>query len=265
MCHFHFIFKDTMKNIRLIISALMAGAIPVCIMCNQPKPQTTVCSSGEVAVCAAEVSKRLAEISEDISTRLSAFAAEVASDQLFSLRLLAENNRSADEVAGKAGQFIKPMGFSLLTIIDSASDILSSGDFPASAGNSALQKAALLSGEPKVIVDQVRGKNVVTLQAKKSISIVDGIPFYALGGVVIDDAFLARLTSRRGVTVLLKQGNAVMGMEDVKTISDVTGGKIVINNKEYGAGRIDLPFAGEGDAPGLIVIVEPVVAGISGK
>lgn len=254
------------KNIKVIL-ALLSTTLALSLGCNQTNPRTTVCPAAETEACSFEVSKRLAEISSDIAIRLDAFAAEVANDQLFSLRLIAEDNRSAPEVTAKAGQFMKPMGFSVLTIIDSASIILSSGDFAASVGNSAVEKAALLDAEPKVIIDQVMGKNVVTLQARKSIKIVDGIPFSAIGGVVIDDDFLARLSVRRGVTTILKQGNTVIGMNGVRTISEIKDNRIVIDNKEYGACRIDLPFAGTdaGGVPELIVIVQPAAAAPAGK
>ena len=246
-----------MKAFLQIKTVLVAGVIILFSLCQQPKQAAAVCPAGELTLCKKEVSKRLKEMSEDIGARLSAFAAEVMADQLFSLRLLAEDNRSAPEITAKAGQFIKPMGFSVLTIIDSSSQILSSGDFPASTGNSAARKAALLADEPKLIVDHIMGKDVLTLQAKKAIRIVDSIPFYVLGGIAVDDAVLARLSPREGVVVLLKQGSAIAGMPGVKTITDVKDNKIVINDKEYGAFQLDLPFAGEGETPVLIVIVNP--------
>jgi hypothetical protein len=246
-----------MKAIFRIKTVLITGTIALFALCQQPKQAAAVCPAGEIVLCKEEVSKRLRELSDDIGARLSAFASEVAGDQLFSLRLLAESNRSAPEVTAKAGQFIKPMGFSVLTILDSASFILSSGDFPASAGNSALQKAVLLADQPKFIVDHIMGKSVLTLQAKRTIRIVDSIPFFVLGGIVIDDTVLARISPREGVVVLLKQGSVVTGMPGVKTITDVKDEKIVINDKEYGAFQVPLPFAGEGEAPVFIVTVDP--------
>jgi hypothetical protein len=246
-----------MKIILPVKTILLAGASVLFALCQQPKPSSAVCTDRELVFCREEVSKRLKEMSEDIGTRLSAFATEVAGDQLFSLRLLAEDNRSAPEVTTKAGQFIKPMGFSVLTIIDSASIILSSGDFSASVGNSAQKKAELLADNPTFIAGQIMGKSVLTMQAKKPIRIVEGIPLYALGGIAIDEDVLARLSPHKGVTVLLKQGSAITGMAGVRTMTDLKDNKIVINDKEYGAFQINLPFAGEGDAPVLIVILQP--------
>jgi hypothetical protein len=147
-----------MKTIVPLKIVLAACAVALFALCQQPKPVPGVCPAGELSVCNQEVSKRFREMTDDVATRLSAFASEVAADQLFSLRLLAEGNRSAPEVTAKAGQFMSPMGFSVLTILDSASIIISSGDFPASTGNNALQKASLLTPEPKIIADQILGK-----------------------------------------------------------------------------------------------------------
>lgn len=248
-----------MKIILPVITALLAGAAVFFIVRPHQKPsvETTACS--EALLCGQEVSLRLHQMSDDIGARLSAFAAEVALDQMFSLRLLAEDNRSAPEVSAKAGQFIKPMGFSVLTIIDSASLILSSGDFPASTGNSVAKKAALLADQPKFIIDHIMGKDVVTLQAKKAVRIVDSIPFYALGGIAIDEAVLSGLSPREGVTVLLKQGSTITGMPGIKTITAIKDNKIVINDTEYGASQINLPFIGDGEPPVLIVIAKPAV------
>lgn len=254
-----------MKSILSVKTILISGAAVLFALCQQPKHTDAGCPSGELAFCKETVSKRIKEMSEDVGTRLSAFAAEVMADQLFSLRLLVENNRSAPEVTGKAGQFIKPMGFSVLTVLDSASIILSSGDFSASTGNSALKKASLLSEEPTFIVDQIMGKSVLTLQAKKAIKIVDSIPLFVLGGIVIDEGVLARLSPCQGVTVLLKQGSAITGMAGVRTITGVLDNKIVINDKTYGAFQVDLPFAGEGDRPVLIVIIQPIAPAPGGR
>jgi hypothetical protein len=254
-----------MKIILPVITALFAGVLVFFVMRPHRPASAETNASGELALCGQEVSKRLKEMSEDVGARLSAFAAEVAADQLFSLRLLAEDNRSAPEVTAKAGQFIRPMGFSVLSILDSASVILSSGDFPASAGNSASKKAAALSDAPKFFVDRIMGKNVLTLQAKKTIRIVDSIPLYTVGGIAIDDSVLMRLSPREGVVVLVKQGSAVAGMAGVRTISEIKNGKIVINDKEYPAFDLPLPFVGEGDPPVIITVLQSLPAQNAGR
>ena len=245
-----------MKYLLLIMTALLAGIVVFFVMRRETAGRGCESAATELAATKESVTKRLHEITYDIAGRLEAFADEVASDQQFSLRLLAENNRSAPEVALKARQFLKPMGFSLLDVTDSAYVILSSGEFPASAGNSASQKVMLLSEEPKILEDNIVGQKALTFQAKRKFMIAGSIPFYALGGLIVDDRFLGELSPRSGVRVLLKQGSTVLGMPSVRTISGVKDGKIIVNDKEYPAFEMALPYAGEGEAPQLIVVLE---------
>lgn len=245
-----------MKYVLPIITAVLAGALIFCLMRYQTSAKSGVAAQRELAYTKEAVEKRFREKAADIVERLTAFSQEVASDQLFSLRLLVENNPSAPEVTGKAGQFLKPMGFSLLDITDSSFVILSSGGFPASAGNGSAQRGAALSGEPKFLNDNLMGQSVLSLQAKREFAIAGTIRFYVLGGVIVDDRFLASLSPGAGIRVLLQQGTSVMGMPGVRAISDVKNGKIIINDKEYPAFRMDVPFAGEGQPPAFIVVVE---------
>jgi hypothetical protein len=230
-----------------------AGLLCTLVQCWGNHSQTGA-GSPSLAMARESIEKRLQEISHDISVRLSAFADEVGADQQFSLRLLAENNRSAPEVTQKAGQFIRPMGFAVLDIADSSYTLLSSGEFPASAGQNVSSKVKLLSDDPKMLEDVIVGQKALTLQARHNFFIAGSIPFYALGGVIVDEKFLQGLTPYSGVQVLLKQGNTIVGMT-VKTISDLKNGAIIINDKEYPAFEIDLPYTGQGEIPKLIGFV----------
>jgi len=238
-----------------LIGFVAAGCMVFFIMHYQSRAAGKVWAVGEVIGVREAVEKRLKETSQDITARLAAFGREVAADQLFSLRLIAENNPSAPEVAGKAGQFMGPMGLSLLEIVDSTATILSSGHFPASRGDLIPEKFSEVSGEPKMVDDNVAGKKTLTLQAKASFTVADGIVFYAMGGVVMDEEFLSRLSPLPDVKVLLRRGAAVTGMQDVRTISAVKDDKVYINDKQYSAFQILPDFAGEGDVPELIVVL----------
>jgi hypothetical protein len=232
------------------------GAGVYFVMQRQPKKVDVPAGTPELAVLKSSVTQRLRETTADIKTRLSAFCKEVAGDQLFSLRLLVENNPTAPEVTNKACQFLKPMGFSLLEIADSGYTLISCGQFPASVGNSVASKGELLSGEPAVLIDRVMSGEVLSYQAKCAFTIAESITFYAMGGMVIDNAWLKRLSPREGVTVLLKQGATVLGLDKVRTISEVKDGKIIINDKEYAAVEIPLASVGSGEIPHLIAVLK---------
>jgi hypothetical protein len=238
-----------------LLGALLSGSGVFAFMYYQTRSITTRSGTHEQSVMKESVTKRLDGLYRDMGDRLAAFAREVANDQLFSLRLLVENNPSAQEVTGKAGQFLKPMGFALLDIVDSTYTILSSAEFAASAGNSIAEKAALLSEAPVVIADRVMGREVLTLQALSSFRIAESIQFHAVGGIIIDEEWLASLAPQYGVKILLKKGSTVMGMEGIRTISEITGGTIIINDRKYAAASIPLPYAGGDEAPVLIALL----------
>jgi hypothetical protein len=150
---------------------------------------------------------------------------------------------------------MKPMGFSFLDVTDSAGIILSSGRFPASAGNALGDKAAHLSAEPIFLEDTQMGVPVPTLQAAASFSVADCITFHAMGGITIDSALLARLSPCEGVTVFLRYDTTIVGLQDVQKISDVKNHRIVINDREYPAMQLPLPAADSKNRPMLIVVL----------
>jgi len=201
------------------------------------------------------VEKQVMDKSLHLSDQLSAFSRVVAADREFSMKPLVENNRSAPEITEIASRFMEPMGLSMLEIADSQHVLLSCGQFPANAGTSTADKEALLNDKGVFIEDNVKGQKILTLQALIRFKILDA-GFYCTGGQVVDENFVSRMSPGNGIRLLLKQGQKVMGMENVESISDVKDSTIIINNKTYQAMSIALPFAGPGDAPVCILINE---------
>ncbi|MCU0608779.1 MAG: hypothetical protein MUF22_03295 [Chitinispirillaceae bacterium] len=243
------------KYLLSVITALVSAGVVFLVMHRQEERLAQTRAEGDLGAVGASVEKRYHEISSDIAGRLAAFGSEVASDQLFSLRVLAEGNPSAPEVTAKAVQFLDPMGFQLLEIVDSSNVILSSGHFPASAGSSDSQKVAMLKKEPVILADAIMGQSVVALQSAVKFEIAD-VPFAVLGGVIIDDGFLQKLSPCPGIRVLFRQGSAVIGMPGLKSISDISNRKIIINNRGYSAVKIDLPVVDGGEPACLVAVVE---------
>ncbi|MBN2188718.1 MAG: hypothetical protein JW699_04630 [Chitinispirillaceae bacterium] len=240
-----------------LLGLLVSGLAVFFIMRYQASRGSEVWAAGEFIGVRRSVERRLAEVSQEITARLSAFAEGAASDQLFALRLIAENNPSAPEVAGKAGAFLAPMGFAFLSIVDSAGTILSSGHFPASRGDRIPgELMRKIPEEPKLVeVLAADGKKTLSFQARRVFTVADSITFFALGGAAVDGEFLGRLSPMTGVKVLLRRGSEVAGMENVKTMSEVNDGAVLINGKAYPAFSIALDYAGEGEPPELIGIV----------
>jgi hypothetical protein len=201
------------------------------------------------------VEKRITDQSLHLSDQLNAFSRVVAADREFSMKLLVENNRSAPEVTEAAPRYMEPMGLSMLEIADSQHVLLSCGQFPANVGTSAADKEALLNDKGVFVEDNVKGQKVLTLQANIRFKILDA-GFYCSGGFVVDENFVSRMSPGNGFRLLLKQGQRVMGMDNVESISEVMDSAIIVNNKTYQAMSFALPFVGPGDAPSCILINE---------
>jgi hypothetical protein len=144
------------------------------------------------------------------------------------------------------------MALSVLSITDSQYVILSCGHFPANTGT-VFSSARKLAAAPAFIMDNVKGENVLTLQAKAGFKILDA-SFFACGGMAVNADFLSAFTCWPGYSVFIKQGKTIIGMEKVESISDIKDNAILLNNVEYPAAVIPLPYTGDGDAPVCIVM-----------
>ena len=97
------------------------------------------------------------------------------------------------------------MGFSVLELTIQLYNSLFR-HFP-NAGNSIPQKPIVLE-EPGIYLENMMGEEVLTLQAIKRFEIAD-IPFFAVGGLKIDQNFLDMLSPGIGIGVLLRMKAAI--------------------------------------------------------
>ncbi len=224
--------------ITIILTAAISAAAVYFYMQNLH--ESTFIDPDEIKLRTARsfVENRVENIKNDISSRLVHFSEEIISDRDFSMSLLAHNDPTSPAVTRSAVRYMKPMGFSLLEIVDSESVILSSGHFPANAGNSAEKKMEKLGKKVSVIKDNVIGEELLSLQSRHSFSIAD-VPFTATGGIIIDEAFLQSLAPHEDVKVILRTDEGIKGM-NAGSISPVSSGKITINEREYHAASIDI-------------------------
>lgn len=245
-----------MKKIPAFIAGIfLAGIIASLLLVHQVRHRHEAETEARLEFAGQTVGIELDRVRHEIAERLIAFAEATGSDRMFSLRLLAENNPTAPEVNGRASEYLRPMGFAFLDITDSAGTIVSSGRFPASAGNSMAKKLSLLSGEPKFLMDGLPGNLVPSLQAETSFTVADCITFHAAGGILIDTSLLLRLAPCEGVTVFLRCDTTILGLHDVQKISDVRNHRIIINDKEYPAIQLSLPAAEGTNQPILVIVL----------
>jgi hypothetical protein len=198
------------------------------------------------------VQKNMRLISTEINNKLTSFADAVAGDQVFSLRLLGEQDRSSPDVTQFASKYIKPMGFSVLDIIDSSSMVVSSGAFIASVGGLVTEKISVLGKRPGFYMDKIMGERVLTFQAKKEFRMAD-IPFYVSGGCRVDKGFLEKLAPDDSCGLFIKVGDEIVANDTIRTVSDLKNQKIIINDKEYDAVAIPLAASDASIVPQLFV------------
>jgi hypothetical protein len=233
----------------LLLAALPSLAV-LLPGCGRPGRQEAF---AELALVKKTVECRLASRMERISAQIAAFAAAVAEDRDFSMKFLVDKDRSAPEVTEIARKYLEPMAFSVLTVTDSQYIVLSCGHFPANTG-AAFPSARGFSAAPSFVMDNVKGENVLTVQAKARFTILDTAIFFAFGGLAAGKEFCSGLCCWPGYSVLVKKGSAVSGLDKVESISEVKGDTIVLNNVTYPAASISLPWTGEGDPPVLLIV-----------
>lgn len=200
------------------------------------------------------VQKNMRMISLEIENKLISFADAVSDDRVFSLRLLGEQDKSSPDVTQFASRFMKPMGFSVLDIVDSSLMVVSSGAFIASAGGKVTEKFSALGKNPGFYKDKIKGEMVLTFQAKRSFRMAD-IPFYVSGGCQVDKGFLEMLAPDDQCGLFIKVGDEIVGNDTIRTVSDLKDHKIIINDKEYDG--VVIPLSSENKiAPQLVVYLK---------
>jgi hypothetical protein len=239
---------------RLPARALCAALlVPAALFLRCGPSDKPAAASAELAFVKQAVGRQLTSRMDLLSGQIAAFAGVVAADREFSMKLFVDKDRSAPEVTELAQKYLGPMALSVLSITDSQYVILSCGHFPANTGT-VFSVARNLAAAPAFVMDNVKGENVLTLQAKARFTILDTAVFFACGGIAVGRDFCAGLACWPGYSVLVKKGAMVIGMDNVESISEVKGDTILLNNRAYPAASIPLPYAGEGDAPALLVV-----------
>lgn len=239
----------------LLTGALLCGSIIFYVMKEKTSEKDSGFNLQLLNAAELSVQKRLAMLDTKLTVQLSSFSEAVSSDKNFSLKLLVENDRSSTDVVEIAARYLKAMDFSVLEVVDSSNMIISSGHFPASAGLIDKAHVAQVSSTPVAVFENIMGNQVLTFQLKKEFRIADYL-FFAVGGIEISDKFLLDLAPFEKVKVLLKMGNKYIGMNDIRTISEIKDHKIIINDKEYFATQFPFPSVKSNGEALLLVVIE---------
>jgi len=246
-----------MKNVIIstVVSIVVTVFVTVFAMKSLNQGSNTNHDLEQLTTADAAVKKQLQLIESNIVSQLSAFADAVEADRIFSLKFFFENDKSSPEVVDIAGLYMKAMGFTALKVVDSKSAIISSGHFPASAGIDVSAQVHSILLNPVLVYENIMDRHVLTIQAKKDFRIADSL-FYAVGGIEINQSFFDKLAPWDKVKVFMKHGADYIGMDNIKSISEIKDNKIIINDKEYFATSIPIVSANRGNESFLIVVVE---------
>jgi hypothetical protein len=245
-------------KIVIVIAAILAGfLLATGLFVSQTHTLAQKQQLYQLENAKATVEKLLASRYQQIQQQLGAFAHTVAGDQDFSMKLVAEQDRSAAEVSEICQRYLLPMGFSLLRVVDSVDIMLSCGQFPAAAGNPVPITIAELDSQPVFVMDNLHNDSVLSLQARITLSIAEIVPLACIGGVVVDETFLSSLAPQPGVRLVLRYGDKIVGA-GISTISSLTGNTMAVNDTTCLAASINLPYAGNGEPPILYIVMNPV-------
>ena len=157
----------------------------------------------------AVIKEDLQRESADISARLLSLKSALVTDNRFRLAAVAELESERNYLLDYAGSAMRLTGLSMMQIEDADGRIVSSGHFRNEYGRVETGLAAKLA---KTLKDSPNGVALLTTRSpeREFLSLVrseslqiGGRTFTLIGGVAVDEAFLARLARDRAVAVSL--------------------------------------------------------------
>ena len=147
----------------------------------------------------------LARESVEIDARLASLESALVDDNRFRLAAVAGAESERVYLLDYAGTAMRLTGLSMLQIQDGEGQILSSGHFRNEHGRAESGLAAALNTAQGVALVTTRGPEREFLALARARSfLISGRPFTLIGGVTVDEAFLARLARDRTIVVSLR-------------------------------------------------------------
>jgi signal transduction histidine kinase len=185
------------------------------------------------------VREDLARESSGIAARLESLEPALLGDNRFRSAAVAGLESERDYLLDYAGTAMRLTGLSMLQIQDSDGRILSSGHFRNEHGRSEPGLAAALGSAGNVALVAVRSAERESLAlARARTFLLSGRTFTIVGGVAVDEAFLARLARDRAIIVSLRYpgGDLSTVPEKPAAAGDSAVGELVVPLVQPGAG-----------------------------
>jgi signal transduction histidine kinase len=184
----------------------------------------------------------LARESAGIADRLESLQRALANDNRFRVAAVAGDEAEREYLLDYAGTAMRLTGLSMLQIQDGDDRIISSGHFRNEHGRIESGLVPALQRAPGVTLVTVRGAEQEFLAlARVETFDIGGHRFALVGGVAIDDAFLARLARDRAIVVSLSAPGAapLTGPRPADTVRDSASSEL----------RLPVIRTGSGPAP----------------
>jgi len=186
----------------------------------------------------------LARESAAIADRLTSLESALVNDNRFRLAAVAGVDSEREYLLDYAGTAMRLTGLSMLQIQDADGRILSSGHFRNEHGRLEAGLASALTDAREVALVETRSADREFLALARSESfVISGRPFTIVGGVAVDEAFLARLARDRAIDVSLRYPGGSLStaaQQPAPTDSAI--------------GELEVPLIRSGTGPGIEVV-----------
>jgi two-component system, NtrC family, nitrogen regulation sensor histidine kinase NtrY len=175
------------------------------------------------------VREDLARESAGIAERLASLGGALVNDNRFRLAAVAGVEAERQYLLGYAGTAMRLTGLSMLQIQDEAGRIISSGHFRNEHGRIQPGLPSALSGARGVTLLTTRSADREFLAlARAEPIVIAGRTFTIVGGVAVDEAFLARLARDRAITVALEYPGGRLSTREPATREDAAVGGLEV-------------------------------------
>src|SRR6185503_6457328 len=198
----------------------------------------------------------LARESASIAERLASLESAILNDNRFRLAAVGGIESERDYLLDYAGTAMRLTGLSMLQIQDGDDRIVSSGHFRNEHGRVESGLASSLLGTPGVALVATRGAERDFLALARAVSFrIGGRTFTLVGGVAVDEAFLARLARDRSIAVSLRDPGAELKVSRRPVLSKPEGRvEGPYTTADAAVGELQLPvIRGQAGAPVEVV------------
>ena len=209
---------------RLLLAFAAIVLVPIALLAFGLRQEMTRRLSQEyqdrVDQTVAIIREDLTRESAGVAERLASLGAALVNDNRFRLAAVAGLPSEREYLLDYAGTAVRLTGLTTLQIQDAHDQIISSGHFRNEHGRTEPGLASALNTVrgPALTMVRTADGQFLTLARSESFSIA-GQTFTLVGGIAVDNAFLARLARDRAITVSITYPGGEIAMGPVATVS----------------------------------------------